>query len=492
MIGLCIHLGVQEEAATRHALLQQRIAEAEDDARRAREDARRGRGQQPWLSTTGEFDRQYVESAPKHAMSTVHFQEPEGYCREVVPQRSSQLLLQHDNDLRSPSMQVLAELASPRHAGAQRDRRDGGHKDAAHSHSGPSLSSKKQQKGGDNSERKWRSERRNPLASQSQTALKGGRGSGQRGAGRGPRDGVSKSQKTATTREAPSRSSKIPVRKAVNSGRGPHSGRVTHTDSSPHKASAKERAIVQHKATASSHPVPAPAHKLKLPGNASSYQPPLRSSSPPVPALARQLAQKKNPTLTTLGKSVSLPSNAGSSPEQPHRSVSPPVPAIANKLHAERLHSPPVPTIANRLHAERLHSPPIPALANRLQMDTNPLRTSPKRNVTQNSNTMPSQLQSAHPLVDDDVCYPINRPPSCAPITSPLDTRHLATGATPHLPSAYHTLQLSTAGQSSRQEKLLHELASLRKVHADTLSGATALGWVAGPTSCHPCPASCW
>ena len=494
---LCIHpttvLAVQEEAATRRALLQQRIAEAEDGARRAREEAHKGRGKQPWLSAAGELGGQFVESTPKHTVSTVRFQEPEDWkVSRMVPQRSSQLLLpQHDDDLCSPSMQVLAELASPRHAGMQKDRQDGGHKDTAHTHSGHSLLSKKQQKGGENREGKWRSEQRNPLASQSKTALKDGGGRGQRGARRGPHNGASKNQKTATTQEPPSRSSKIPVRRAANSGRGPHSGRGSHTDSNPHKCSpAKEPATAQHKARSCSPPVPALAHKLKFPGNASSYQPQLqpsastlRNSSPPVPALARQLAQKKNPARTNLGKSVSFHSNAGSTPEQPYRSDSPPVPALANRLQAysppvpalaNRLqaHSPPLPALANKLQAERPHSPPLPALANRLHMDTCPQ----DRNLTQKSN-------ATHPLADDGVYFSINRPPSCVPINSPLEASHLATlptlptGVIPHIPSAYHALRPSTTGQN-RQEKLLQELAALRKVPVDTLCGTLVLEWV--------------
>ena len=240
----------------------------------------------------------------------------------------------------------------------------------------------------------------------------------------------------------------------------------------------------------------------------------IRSSSPPVPAVAKKLknGQFESEDLTTeytrvpvsppvpaLTNTIRNRSNVGlvhNTVTQPlyERTSSPPVPAVAKRLRDEA-----APAASSRDRSvnedtkrersyDRALSPPVPTVAKKLQQGepsklkmAAPGKSQSGTNapITRNGNSKPIEKLNSDPKID---CSPshmiladgseisINRPPSCKPDSKPLSPIATTTTNLPNVPMAtaarhrdnqrgvVHPLQAS-----NRQRLILQQLTMLKE-----------------------------
>ena len=227
---------------------------------------------------------------------------------------------------------------------------------------------------------------------------------------------------------------------------------------------------------------PSPAHKQRdAERRGGESRIPVRRDSTIKRSKVMNVPKRTNPPNRKIDKRTSppLPTHA-----KRHPSTSPPVPALAKKrmmVSSEEAMtgsvSPPIPTVARRLQERggvsprdsgdvlprRSLSPPVPALAKKLQLA---------------GTSVEERLPTGMPSLDEAHSLPINRPPSCAPITTPLEGHtvtpppiHQVNTLTPahlHLPplatEAPSSSHLPVNGYVNRQHRILEELAMLRQV----------------------------
>ena len=295
----------QEQALQRQAQLQQRITEAEQAARRDKEEARMSR----------------VPSLHRYTQATVHFSEPDHLT--LSPARSQDVL-------RSPSMLLVS--------GPEPDTQDTVQAQSTVRNSNQTL-------------------RVRPTQSDTNKAGGGQMKSGtqQQSEVRGKRKGtpsrIPVKQQTAT---------RITSKQTQPAG----TKRKLRTEQLPRSVPRDTPQSDVSPCRVKSPPVPALAKKLRQDkdcfSNTTTIVPSLvRAKSPPVPALASRL-QLDSQTHRSHSPPVPALASRLQPDSQTHRSHSPPVPALTSRLQPDlqthRSHSPPVPALAKNLQTVRTSS----------------------------------------------------------------------------------------------------------------------------------------
>lgn len=203
-----------------------------------------------------------------------------------------------------------------------------------------------------------------------------------------------------------------------------------------------------------------------------------RALSPPVPALAKKLrGEGWGQTHTTMATKTVV--------ESSERALSPPVPSVAKRMKSQvtiQDHETCAQDIQNtrteNLHGHvsvRTSSPPVPALAKKLYQgkaehkmglidEESKNESSAKLVVNKNSDSNVCVGEKFSSIDTDNIQLHINRPPSCKPDSKPLSPVTMTTSSLPVIATATSGDNLLAEPQSTnRQRLILQQLTMLKE-----------------------------